>query len=59
MVVDQACPTVLSGAMSQALGPLRQGNRGHDPGRVAVDVAVMLCAGGCLGRDRVAGAQRR
>jgi hypothetical protein len=44
--VDLADVTGLSAAMSQALAPLRQRDRGHDPGRVAVDMAVMLADGG-------------
>ena len=32
--------------MSEALAPLRRRDRGHDPGRVAVDLAVMLADGG-------------
>lgn len=32
--------------MSQALGSLRQRDSGHDPGRVALDLAVMLADGG-------------
>ena len=46
MLADLADATGLSAAMSSALAPLRQRNRGHDPGRVAVDVAVMLADGG-------------
>ncbi len=38
--------TGLSAAMSEALAPLRRRDRGHDPGRVAVDLAVMLADGG-------------
>ena len=38
--------TSLSAAMSEALAPLRQRDSGHDPGRVALDVAVMLADGG-------------
>src|SRR5919201_5797034 len=32
--------------MSEALAPLRRRVSGHDPGRIAVDVAVMLADGG-------------
>ena len=46
MVADLADVTGLSGAMSDALAPLRQRDRGHDPGRVALDLAVMLADGG-------------
>lgn len=46
MLADLADATGLSAAFSEALGPLRRRNRGHDPGRVAVDLAVMLADGG-------------
>jgi hypothetical protein len=46
LLADLADATGLSEAMSEALAPLRQRERGHDPGRVAVDVAVMLAEGG-------------
>ena len=46
MLADLADATGLSAAMSEALAPLRRRDRGHDPGRVAVDVAVMLADGG-------------
>jgi hypothetical protein len=46
MLADLAEVTGLSTAMSEALAPLRKRDRGHDPGRVAVDVAVMLADGG-------------
>jgi hypothetical protein len=46
LLADLADATGLSTAMSQALAPLRQRDRGHDPARVAVDVAVMLADGG-------------
>jgi hypothetical protein len=46
MLADLADATGLSTALSEALGPLRQRNRGHDRGRVAVDLAVMLADGG-------------
>jgi hypothetical protein len=35
----------LSGQFSQALAGLRQRDGGHDPGRVAVDMAVMIAMG--------------
>src|SRR5213076_1617207 len=38
--------TGLTGAFSDALGPLRVRQSGHDPGRVAVDLAVVLADGG-------------
>lgn len=46
LLADLAEATGLSAAVSDALAPLRQRNRGHDPGRVAVDLAVMLADGG-------------
>jgi hypothetical protein len=46
MLADLADATGLSTALSEALAPLRQRDRGHDPGRVAVDLAVMLADGG-------------
>ncbi len=46
LLADLADATGLSGGMSEALAPLRQRNRGHDPGRVALDVALMLADGG-------------
>jgi len=38
--------TGLSEAMSEALAPLRRRDRRHDPGRVALDLAVLLADGG-------------
>jgi CRISPR system Cascade subunit CasC len=46
MLVDLADVTGLSAAVSEALAPLRQRDSGHSPGRVAVDLAVMLAEGG-------------
>jgi hypothetical protein len=46
LLTDLADATGLYEAMSLALGPLRQRASGHDPGRVALDVAVMLADGG-------------
>lgn len=46
LLADLADTTGLSAAMSEALAQLRQRDRGHDPGRVAVDLAVMLAGGG-------------
>ncbi|HTE67137.1 MAG TPA: IS1380 family transposase [Actinomycetes bacterium] len=46
MLSDLADATGLSVAMSEALAPLRQRDQGHDPGRVALDLAVMLADGG-------------
>jgi hypothetical protein len=46
ILTDLADVTGLSAAMSEALAPLHRRDRGHDPGRVAVDLAVMLADGG-------------
>jgi len=46
VLADLAEATGLSVALSEALAPLRQRDRGHDPGRVALDAAVMLADGG-------------
>lgn len=46
LLADLAEATGLERALSTALAPMRQRNGGHDPGRVAVDVAVMLADGG-------------
>jgi Transposase DDE domain group 1 len=46
LLVDLADATGLSTAMSDALVSLRQRESGHDPGRVALDLAVMLADGG-------------
>ena len=46
LLADLAEATGLTGAFSNALSPSRQRSGGHDPGRVAVDVAVMLADGG-------------
>src|SRR6516164_2556350 len=46
LLADLADATGLSGAFSEALAPLRMRHSGHDPGRVAVDLAVMLADGG-------------
>jgi hypothetical protein len=46
LLADLADATGLSEAMGEALAPLRRRDRGHDPGRVAVDLAVMLAGGG-------------
>jgi len=42
LLVDLADRTGLSAAFGAALASMRQGEAGHDPGRVAIDVAVML-----------------
>jgi hypothetical protein len=46
LLADLADATGLTSAFSQALFGLRQRQRGHDPGRIAVDLAVMLADGG-------------
>ena len=46
LLADLADTTGLTSAFSQALAGLRQRQRGHDPGRIAVDLAVMLADGG-------------
>ncbi len=46
LLADVADATGLTGAVGEALAGLRQRRRGHDPGRVAVDVAVMIADGG-------------
>jgi hypothetical protein len=45
LLADLADATGLTAAFSDALGPLRVRRSGHDPGRVAVDLAVMLADG--------------
>jgi hypothetical protein len=46
LLVDLADATGLASAVSDALASLRQRASGHDPGRVALDLAVMLADGG-------------
>jgi len=46
LLADLADATGLTAAFSEALAPLRVRQSGHDPGRVAVDLAVMLADGG-------------
>ena len=46
LLADVADATGLTRAFGKALAGLRQRQGGHDPGRVAVDVAVMLADGG-------------
>lgn len=46
LLADLADATGLTGAFSDALASLRVRQSGHDPGRVAVDLAVMLADGG-------------
>ncbi|WP_406068013.1 IS1380 family transposase [Micromonospora sp. NBC_01638] len=48
LIADLADATGLTSAFSQALAGLRQRQRqrGHDPGRIAVDLAVVLADGG-------------
>src|SRR5438874_686834 len=51
LLADLADATGLTGAFSEALAPLRVRRSGHDPGRIAVDVAVMLADGGEANAD--------
>jgi Transposase DDE domain group 1 len=46
LLADLAEATGLTDRFSQALAALRRRDSGHDPGRVAVDLAVMLADGG-------------
>ncbi len=46
LLADLAQVTGLQAGFGEALGSLRRRSSGHDPGRVAVDVAVMMAAGG-------------
>ncbi|MEV7359488.1 hypothetical protein AB0O19_31425, partial [Kitasatospora sp. NPDC091276] len=46
LLADLADATSLTSAFSGALHRLRPRGTGHDPGRVAVDLAVMLADGG-------------
>lgn len=46
LLTDVADATGLTSGLGEVLGSLRQRDSGHDPGRVAVDVAVMLADGG-------------
>jgi hypothetical protein len=46
LLADLADATGLTQAFSEALTGIRRRDTGHDPGRVAVDVAVMLADGG-------------
>ena len=46
LLTDLADATGLSTTLSEALAPMRRRNRGHDPGRVALDLAVLLADGG-------------
>jgi hypothetical protein len=46
LLTDRADATGLTGEFSDALGLLRQRRAGHDGGRVALDLEVMLADGG-------------
>ena len=46
LLADLADRSGVSGGLSDALGGLRERRSGHDPGRVLVDLAVMLADGG-------------
>ena len=51
LLADLADATGLTGAFGEALAGLRQRQGGHDPGRVAVDLAVMIADGGAAIAD--------
>jgi hypothetical protein len=51
LLADVADATGLTDAFGEALAGLRQRQGGHDPGRVAADVAVMLADGGAVIAD--------
>ncbi|WP_016814319.1 IS1380 family transposase [Salinispora arenicola] len=46
LLADLADATALTSVFSEALAGLRQRQGGHDPGRISVDLAVMLADGG-------------
>ncbi|MER6442791.1 hypothetical protein ABT275_41795 [Streptomyces sp. NPDC001185] len=46
LLADLADVTGLTSAFTDALRRLRRRGTGHDPGRIAVDLAVMLADGG-------------
>lgn len=46
LLADIADATGLTGVFSETLAGLRQRRGGHDPGRVAVDLAVVIADGG-------------
>jgi Transposase DDE domain group 1 len=46
LLVDLADATGLAAAFGEALAGSRQREGGHDPGRVAVDLAAMIADGG-------------
>jgi Transposase DDE domain group 1 len=46
LLADIADATGLTGGFGDALAPLRKRDRGHDPGRIAVDLAVTIADGG-------------
>jgi hypothetical protein len=52
LLADLADATGLTSAFSQSLAAVRQRQGGHDPGRIAVDLAVMLADGGDARRRR-------
>src|ERR687889_2500031 len=51
LLADVADATGLTQAFSQTLAGVRQRQGGHDPGRVAVDLAVMIADGGAAIAD--------
>ena len=46
LLADLASVTGLTGAFTEALGGLRRRSAGHNPGRVAVDLALLMADGG-------------
>jgi hypothetical protein len=46
LLADVADATGLTGGFGEAIAGLRQRQGGHDPGRIAVDLAVMIADGG-------------
>jgi hypothetical protein len=53
LLCDLADEVGLTGALSQAMAPTKQRQRGHDRGQVLVDLAVMLADGGTTISDLV------
>ncbi|KOV69419.1 hypothetical protein ADL00_11580 [Streptomyces sp. AS58] len=51
LLADLADATTLTSTFSEALGQLRPRGTEHDPGRVAVDLAVTIADGGEAIRD--------
>jgi hypothetical protein len=53
LLADLAHAIGLTHAYSTAMGPLRPRGTGHDPGRIAADLAVMLADGAVTLVDRM------